>query len=294
MTVATDGGVLERGAGRRPGAQAGGRPGDPWRAARLPHPAGAAADVPDDPDAARRGGDRLDPLARARRAVRPGLAGPGLAGLRGHCPTKLVHYTLPAYGAIAWLAAAALAAAHRRARPLDRRGRSAACSACCWPAAGFYLVKLLRRRLRHPGRDARRAAAGRRGRWAAAGCWSGARRRVAVAAAVGLGLVGHAALAAGLAPRLSPLWLSPRSRAGDGEGPAAARAGHRRRARHRQPATPSPAWSSRSAPRPNSPAPRTPPRRSSNTAPPSSRSARRPISAGPGGHTARRPIWWRR
>jgi len=34
---------------------------------------------------------------------------------------------------------------------------------------------------------------------------------VAVVGAVGLGLAGHAALAAGLAPRLSPLWLSART-----------------------------------------------------------------------------------
>jgi len=123
-------------------------------------------------------------------------------------PTKLVHYTLPTYGAVAWLAAAALLA------PIGARAR--------WTGAvlgslfglllaggTFYLLKtygdasdlpvaLLTALLL--------AAAG------LAGGYLLLRRRppLAVVTAVGLGLAGHATLAAGLAPRLNPLWLSAR------------------------------------------------------------------------------------
>jgi 4-amino-4-deoxy-L-arabinose transferase-like glycosyltransferase len=123
-------------------------------------------------------------------------------------PTKLVHYTLPAYGAVAWLAAAALLA------PIGPRAR--------WTGAGlasvfgvllaggtFYLVKrygdLTDLAFALPT-ALLLAAAGLVGGYLLVR--DGAHR--AVVAAVGLGLLGHAALAAGLAPRLSPLWLSSR------------------------------------------------------------------------------------
>jgi 4-amino-4-deoxy-L-arabinose transferase-like glycosyltransferase len=86
-------------------------------------------------------------------------------------PTKLVHYTLPAYGAVAWLAAAALTQA------VGPRSRWAG-AVLAGLVGGYLLV--------------RRAPA------------------AAVVGAVGLGVAGHGALAAGLAPRLSPLWLSAR------------------------------------------------------------------------------------
>jgi 4-amino-4-deoxy-L-arabinose transferase-like glycosyltransferase len=123
-------------------------------------------------------------------------------------PTKLVHYTLPAYGAVAWLAAAALVA------PIGQRTR--------WTGAGlaslfgvllaggtFYLVK------RYGDASDLPFAIPTALLLAAAGLVGGfllVRRAPpgAVVAAVGLGLAGHAALAAGLAPRLNPLWLSSR------------------------------------------------------------------------------------
>ncbi|WP_394762307.1 ArnT family glycosyltransferase [Phenylobacterium sp.] len=123
-------------------------------------------------------------------------------------PTKLVHYTLPAYGAVAWLAAAALTA------PIGGKTRwtgAALAGVFGLLLAGgvFYLVKLY-------GEASDMvfaiptalllAGAG------LAGGYLLVRRAppLAVAAAVGLGLAGHAALAAGLAPRLGPLWLSSR------------------------------------------------------------------------------------
>ena len=124
-------------------------------------------------------------------------------------PTKLVHYTLPTYGAIAWLAAAALT------QPIGARAR--------WTGAGmagffgvllavgaFYLVKLYGDATDIPVTALAAlllASAGLGGGWLLL-------RRTptaAVAGAVGLGLAGHGVLAAGLAPRLSPLWLSART-----------------------------------------------------------------------------------
>jgi 4-amino-4-deoxy-L-arabinose transferase-like glycosyltransferase len=124
-------------------------------------------------------------------------------------PTKLVHYTLPTYGAIAWLAAAALAAG-----PLGARVRwiGAALSGLfglLLAAACFYLVKAY-----GDGSDLPAAAASALLLAAAGlgGAWLIVRRApaTAVTAAVGLGVAGHGALAAGLAPRLLPLWLSAR------------------------------------------------------------------------------------
>lgn len=123
-------------------------------------------------------------------------------------PTKLVHYTLPTYGAIAWLAAAALA------EPIGVRARwiGAALSALfgLLLAAGcVYLVRAYGDASDLPQAGASAlllAAAGLTGAWLLL-------RQAptpAVAAAVGLGVAGHGALAAGLAPRLLPLWLSQR------------------------------------------------------------------------------------
>jgi len=123
-------------------------------------------------------------------------------------PTKLVHYTLPAYGAVAWLAAAALTQAvgprSRWAGAVLAGLVGVALSAGC-----FYLVKLYGDVTDIP------AAALAALLLAAAGLVGGyllVRRApaAAVVGAVGLGVAGHGALAAGLAPRLSPLWLSAR------------------------------------------------------------------------------------
>ena len=124
-------------------------------------------------------------------------------------PTKLVHYPLPLYGAVAWLAAASLS------EPLGARVRwsGAALSALVGvllAGGAFYLLSLY-------GDPSDVTAAALTGLLlAAAGVIGGymiVRRaaRAAVLAALGLGLAGHAALAAGLAPRLDPLWLSDRT-----------------------------------------------------------------------------------
>jgi len=134
-------------------------------------------------------------------------------------PTKLVHYTLPAYGALCWLAAAALVQPDD-ARALGPRVR--------WIGAGlaalvglllaggvFYLLSLYG----HAG-DAAWAilTAGLLAAAGLAGAYMMLRRDAltATAAALGFGLLGHAALAAGLAPQLDPLWLSRRTEAAMG------------------------------------------------------------------------------
>jgi 4-amino-4-deoxy-L-arabinose transferase-like glycosyltransferase len=124
-------------------------------------------------------------------------------------PTKLVHYTLPAYGAIAWLAAAALT------QPIGARARwtgaaLAGVLGLVLAAGCFYLVRLYGDASDIPA--ALLAAV----LLAGAGLFGGWRlvRRApqgAIVSAVALGLSGHAALAAGLAPRLLPLWLSART-----------------------------------------------------------------------------------
>jgi 4-amino-4-deoxy-L-arabinose transferase-like glycosyltransferase len=123
-------------------------------------------------------------------------------------PTKLVHYTLPMYGAVAWLAAAALV------EPIGKKTRwtgavLAGLFGVLLAGAAFYLVKAY-------GDASDLAAAIPAAVFLAAaglgGGWLLVRRTPegAVVAAVALGLAGHAVLAAGLAPRLLPLWLSER------------------------------------------------------------------------------------
>lgn len=123
-------------------------------------------------------------------------------------PTKLVHYPLPTYGAIAWLAAAALV------EPLGPRVRwigagLAALVGALLATASFYLAS------KYGDGSALPAAALAATLLAAAGL-AGAylllrgHTRGAAVAAIVLGGAGHAALAAGLAPRLQTLWLSQR------------------------------------------------------------------------------------
>ena len=124
-------------------------------------------------------------------------------------PTKLVHYPLPAYGALAWLAAAAA----REAPGMAARWSGAALSALAGAAlaAGtFYLLG------EYGGGGDVTAAALTGGLLLAAGV-AGAymlvRRsaRGAAIAACALGVAGHAALAGLFAPGLGPLWLSKRA-----------------------------------------------------------------------------------
>jgi 4-amino-4-deoxy-L-arabinose transferase-like glycosyltransferase len=124
-------------------------------------------------------------------------------------PTKLAHYPLPLYGAVAWLAAAAMA------EPLGDKARwvgaaLAGLAGLALAGGAFYLLSLYG----DPSDVVAATLAG--GLLMAAGLVGAyllARRAglAALLAALGLGLAGHAALAAGLAPRLDPLWLSKRT-----------------------------------------------------------------------------------
>lgn len=126
-------------------------------------------------------------------------------------PTKLVHYPLPLYGALAWLAAAALA------EPLGRKAR--------WIGAGLSLltgavlaiaVGYLTAEYGDPS-DA--VAAVLASVLLAVAGVAGAtvllkgRSVRAFAAAAAIGVAAHGALAAALIPRLEPLKLSPRAAA---------------------------------------------------------------------------------
>jgi 4-amino-4-deoxy-L-arabinose transferase-like glycosyltransferase len=124
-------------------------------------------------------------------------------------PTKLVHYPLPVYGALAWLAATALV------EPLGPRVRwtGAVLSGIAGVAlagGAFYLMS----EYGDPSDVTAAALAG--GLLGAAGLVGAymivaKAPRAALLSAVGLGVLGHAALAAGLVPRLDPLWLSDRT-----------------------------------------------------------------------------------
>jgi 4-amino-4-deoxy-L-arabinose transferase-like glycosyltransferase len=124
-------------------------------------------------------------------------------------PTKLPHYLLPAYAALAWLAARALA------EPLGRWSRwigAALCGLVGLALAGatfFYLIPAY-------GDPSDLWAASVSGALlAGAGLVGGYLMlrnapRGALAGALVLSVLGHGALAAALAPRLDPLWLSAR------------------------------------------------------------------------------------
>ncbi|MDP3382329.1 MAG: glycosyltransferase family 39 protein, partial [Phenylobacterium sp.] len=123
-------------------------------------------------------------------------------------PTKLVHYPLPLYGALAWLSAAALQA------PLGRWPRLIGAGLAA--VSGLILAGICFVLLSQFGAAADvTAAAAAGGLLAAAGLVGGfmlASRapRGAVVTAMALTVLGHGALAAGLAPGLAPLWSSAR------------------------------------------------------------------------------------
>ncbi len=123
-------------------------------------------------------------------------------------PTKLPHYPMPAYGGLAWLAALALSA------PISAAARWLGASLCALVGLALaggviYLLSLY-----GDASDAWPAtlAGGLLAAAGLVGAYLMAREapRAATIGAMVLGILGHAALAAGLAPRLEPLWLSTR------------------------------------------------------------------------------------
>lgn len=123
-------------------------------------------------------------------------------------PTKLPHYTLPTYGALAWLATAALM------QPLGPKVRWIGAGlgvtvAFALSGAVIYLLSL------YAGAADAWAAALTAALLSCAGLVGGylmikKEALAATAAALVLGVLGHGALAAGLLPRLGPLWVSSR------------------------------------------------------------------------------------
>jgi 4-amino-4-deoxy-L-arabinose transferase-like glycosyltransferase len=132
-------------------------------------------------------------------------------------PTKLVHYTLPAYGALAWLMARALEAepGAEGAQALGRTSRRLGAALVLLAAVAFAV--------------AGPAAMAKLSDWSGASwaliagvlylaaggvgatlLWRGRPRRALIIAGA-LAVTAHAVLAAALAPSLRPLWLSNRA-----------------------------------------------------------------------------------
>lgn len=131
-------------------------------------------------------------------------------------PTKLAHYTLPAFGAFAWLAAAALT------QPINRSAKWIGVGLMAFAAILFAVLAVYAAVEYGQGSDLVLGAvaavlflaAGAAGAWALVR--NGGR---ALAATLVLGILAHGWLAGVLAPRLEALWLSQRvARAVRGEG----------------------------------------------------------------------------
>ncbi|MCC7268396.1 MAG: glycosyltransferase family 39 protein, partial [Caulobacteraceae bacterium] len=124
-------------------------------------------------------------------------------------PTKLVHYPLPLYGALAWLMAAALA------QPLARWPRwiGAGLAVLVALALAGVVVALLAQFGDAPDVLPAAIAATLLAAAGIAGAVLQLRHRAArgLGAALALGIAGHGVLAASLAPGLSPLWVSQRT-----------------------------------------------------------------------------------
>ncbi len=121
-------------------------------------------------------------------------------------PTKLPHYVLPTFGALAWLMAAALT------RPLDKLERWAGAGLTLAVGLGIAIAGGVGAALFGDGWSwvwetlAAAALAGAAG----AGAWWILRGRAGLAAglACALGIVGHGLILGALAPSLTGLWLS--------------------------------------------------------------------------------------
>jgi 4-amino-4-deoxy-L-arabinose transferase-like glycosyltransferase len=126
-------------------------------------------------------------------------------------PTKLVHYTLPGFGGLAWLLAAAAGAA------LSPRLRWSGAALSVLAALLFAAIALAGLAQYGQAADAGWAVltAGLYLAAGAAGAFLLLRGEAvnAVAVAVGLGVLAHGALAGGLLPSLEPLWISKRAAA---------------------------------------------------------------------------------
>jgi 4-amino-4-deoxy-L-arabinose transferase-like glycosyltransferase len=122
-------------------------------------------------------------------------------------PTKLVHYPLPAYGALAWLAAVALS------RPIGPwSARVGAGLSLIAGIAVAVVAGLAQARFGQPaslGWSLATEVVAVLAGLAGATIVLSPRPRAGLAAALALGIAAHAGLA-GLAPQLGPLWLSRR------------------------------------------------------------------------------------
>jgi len=123
-------------------------------------------------------------------------------------PTKLVHYTLPAYGALAWLMAAAMR------KPLSKALAIPGAILSVLAAAVFVAVSIYGLSAFGDEADLTWAAL-TAALFATAGIVGAymVLRRAAASAVIATGargILAHASFAGGLAPRLEPLWLSDR------------------------------------------------------------------------------------
>ncbi len=128
-------------------------------------------------------------------------------------PTKLIHYTLPLYGALAWLAAAALADPQKRAFGPKACRIGAGLSAVA-SAVFIIIIGVITQRYGEPGAIPWAVSAGAlalaTGLTAGAGLFM-SQIEAGLLAALALGVLTHMVLTGGLAPRLEGLWSSERT-----------------------------------------------------------------------------------
>ncbi len=123
-------------------------------------------------------------------------------------PTKLIHYTLPLFGALIWLAVRALAS------PLGRLsaglgGLLAGLTALALAAAGPFAMVSLGAPAAWPWAALTALMFTAAGAYGAVEIWRGG-ALMGVLGALALAIAAHGVMAAGLVPALRPLWLSER------------------------------------------------------------------------------------